>query len=323
MQNHIPFTEKYYVNTWADLFLPQEIKTFLEELRRTKPYRLLLHSTAGTGKTSTANTITKEWKDESGNILFPADETLFLSGSNDFNVDVLRAKILPFATGCGMTQRTIIIDECEWIRPQLQDSFKKIFDLCKHINFIFITNDVSKVKSPIRSRCKEVDYNFSAENLQHQKIHFLTNMKRILVAENIEYDPTGMGELNRLKFPDMRAMIEMLEIFKIKGHKLTKEKVAEALQDGATDPDLYEIIQDTKLLPRDVFTKAMAYKGREDVAMRSLGEPFFVHLNGEGLYDKTLAVSGIVAKYSTNVLNTVSKTSTFFACIVELRSIFR
>ena len=122
---------KYFPQEWDDLILPSTVMETLKNISKTQGYRLLMFSKPGTGKTSTSRIISKN------------DEVMYLSGSNDFKIDTLRNKVMGFASGMSINnkQKTIIIDEFENIRDDLQDAFKIILDKAVKVNFIFITNE--------------------------------------------------------------------------------------------------------------------------------------------------------------------------------------
>ena len=146
--------EKYVPKTFDELKLPNRIESVINNSINRKGYRLLLFGTQGTGKTTTAR-------------LMNADkskfEVLYLSGSNDFNIDTMRTQIYPFCSQHSITgkQKTLIIDECENISNKIQDAFKVILDSSKNVNFIFITNEIEKIIEPIQSRFTKLEYNFS------------------------------------------------------------------------------------------------------------------------------------------------------------------
>jgi DNA polymerase III delta prime subunit len=314
MSENLTLLEKYFPKDWEHLLLPIDIKNSLSKTREKKGYRLLLHSGPGTGKTTTSRLM------NIGNF-----EILYLSGSNDFKIDTLRNKIMPFASGLSVLnkQKTVIIDEAERIRNDLQDSFKIILDQCKSINFIFITNNINDMVEPLLSRCEIIDYDFSGKNLEEQKKNFVNFALQICKEENIKYDNSGVGLLFKLFFPDFRHLLVVLDQLKKNNCDITEDNIKKLSETGKQILDLYEIIENPNLMGKNFYLKISYYKGKERECLISLGEPFFEYLNNKNLYEKTLDSAIIVSKYSNMFLTTINTFSTFLSCIVELKTLFR
>lgn len=310
MEN-LTLLEKYAPKTLEELKLPKRIMDLLLENLKRNGYRFLFHSSPGTGKTTTAKLLTR------------GHEVLYLSGSNDFNIETLREKVYTFASNYSIMnkQKSIIIDEAERIRPDLQDAFKVILDQSKSVNFFFITNEVSKMNDAIRSRCTEIEYNFNSVELEEQKIHYIKFSAMIAEAENIEFDNDGIKELYKNNFPDFRHLLIVLQTLKDKNLSITYDNVKSMGEIGNQLVELYEIFE-AKLDDKNFYQKISEYRGKEKECILSLGEPYFNWLNDKKRWDKTLQVAIINSEYSNKFLNTINKFTTFFSMCIELRNIF-
>ena len=315
MENQITLLEKYFPKDWDELILPSRVKKELSEAKSKNGYRILLHSSPGTGKTTTSRIMT----------LGSNYEVLYLSGSNDYNVELHRTKTIPFCGGFSVMnkQKNLIIDECENIADKIQDSFKILLDKSKKINFIFITNELPKVNDAILSRCSIIDYNFNSEELEEQKQNFIKFVLNICKVENITYENPGLKALFQLDFPDFRKTLIHLDKFYSIDESITLDNVKKLSESGKQLPELYSIIENNKLSNKEYYMEISKYKGKEKECLISLGEPFFEYLNSKELFDKTLSASIIVSKYSQMFLQTINKFSTFFSCTTELKTLFR
>jgi replication-associated recombination protein RarA len=311
----ITLLEKYFPKNWDDLILPQRIKNILNENRSKKGFRLLLHSSPGTGKTTTSR------------IMTTGDEyqVMYLSGSNDFNIETFRNKVVGFASGMSVLkkQKTIIIDESENIRDNLQDSFKIILDQCVNVNFIFITNEIGKMNEAIRSRCTNIEYDFSGEDLIEQQRNFINFTINICKTEKIEYDKAGIKALYQLNFPDFRHLLVNLQQIVDSHEPVTLESIKKFSESGKKIFELYDIVQNPGINGKDLYAEMSKFKGKEKECFLSLGEPFFEYLNEKNFYDKTLEVAIIISKYCDSYNNTINKFVSLLSCIVELKSLFR
>jgi len=307
--------EKYNPKSLDELKLPSRIHNLITENIDRSGYRLMLYGPAGTGKTTTARLLNQDKS---------KFDVLYLSGSNDFNVNVLREKVYPFASNHSVLnkQKTIIIDEAENISDKIQDAFKIILDSSKKVNFIFITNEIEKMNSAVLSRCTQVEYNFQANELQEQQINYVTYLKHIAISENIEHDGAGLKELYIKNFPDFRHSLIIIQQLIDSKKAITVENVKATSEIGIQNIELYELIEKIHDAQK-FFEKATEFKGREKDAINSLAEPYFRYLNSNGKFEQTLKVAVIVSKYSNMLSTTTTKFGTFFAMLVELRDVFK
>lgn len=311
----ITLLEKYFPKTLEEVQLPASIKLELQKKTEQVGYRLLFYSTPGTGKTSTARVLA------SGS----NKEVMYLSGSNDFNVEVYRNKILPFASGFSVLnkQKFIIIDEAENIRDNLQDAFKIVLDQCTKVNFIFITNEVEKMNGAILSRCAKFDYNFVGDNLIEQKKNYLFFIKNICEKEKIKYETSGLSTIMKTTFPDFRNTLVQLEQIQDTGLSLTEDNINRFSDVGKQMIDLYDLVENPAIGGKEFYTEISKFKGKEKDCLLSLGEPFFIYLNNKNLHDKTIDVALILSRYYDQFLNSMNKFVTFTACVVEIKTLFR
>lgn len=311
----VKFIEKYAPKTFEELKLPQRIQTLITAKTEIVGYRLLLYGTGGIGKSTTAKLITK------------GHDVLYLSGSNDFNVQLLREKVVPFCSSFSITgkQKTLIVDECDNMKDIVQDSFKMILDGSKKVNFIFITNEVEKLIQPFRSRCTNIEYNFQGDELTEQKKNYLNFILHICKSENITYDKPGIQEVFKQNFPDFRHGIDCIQQLVDQNESLTEEHVKFLGETGKENVELYEIITGSTgiVTQQEVYQNLTKFKGRERDCFVSLGEPFFKYLNDRKQYDKILEVAVIVANYSNQFSASLNKFTTFIACCSELKATFR
>jgi replication factor C small subunit len=310
--------EKYYPRNWEDLILPENVKLALENARKTKGYRLLLHGSAGIGKTTSARLMAKD------------DSLLYLSGSNNLDIETVRSKIMPFATGMSINDKgkTIILDEFENARDNIQDTFKIILDQCRKTNFIFCTNEVEKIISPLKSRCTMFDYDFVNTNLQEHKSNYnkwvVKICKSISQEHGIELTSQGVSLMIKNNFPDFRHILVTLQQIIDSGIKLIDEQAILNFSENSKQLiDLYEIIMNPKIHSDTLYQEVCKYRTIERDTMMSLGEPFFKYLNDKGLYDKTIEAAEIMSKYYDYFHSSMNRFVTFFSCINQLKTLFR
>lgn len=199
---------KYSPKTVNDLILPEDFKKFFRGIVESEDIpNLLFYGSAGRGKTITANALCRELK---------ADK-LYINGSMETSIDVLRYKVQTFAECSSMfgTQKVVLIDEFDMLSTNALKSMKALVEeVVANCRFILITNFISKFSSddPLLSRFnRQINFDFPSEYEKELIIGYFNRMCFILKNENITYDKQILGEFIRDEFPDLRRIIGKLQ----------------------------------------------------------------------------------------------------------------
>jgi DNA polymerase III gamma/tau subunit len=309
----ITLLEKYEPKTLADLYLPSRVRTLITETTTDRVgWRIFQPGTRGTGKTSVAKVISK------------GGDVLYLSGSNDFNVEVMRKKVYPFVSAHSVMnrQKFLIVDECENINNKIQDAFKIVLDQCKSVNFVFNTNEPENVIPEIKSRCTNIPYDYQGHEIKDQQGNYVLYAKKICDENNIQYDNPGLKELYLINFPDFRHLLIVLQQFIDSKKSVTKDNVKILSESGTVNEELYRLIEEEHN-PQAFYEGVTTFKNKERECLISLGEPYLAYLISRGKFEQCLKAASIVADYSFRYVTTINKFGTFFACVIELKAIFR
>jgi len=307
---HQTLIEKYQVKNFDDLKLPARIKQIITDNQNTY-YRLLLYSSPGTGKTTTAKLLSK------------GKSVLYLSGSNDFNIQTMRKYVYPFCNSFSVNdkEKVLIIDEADNIPNKIQDAFKILIDTAKKVRFIFITNEIDKINDAIQSRCTKLNYNYTASELDEQQANYLKFMVDVVQKENIGFTKEGLLELLKYYFPDFRALLDILQVFKTTKQRITVENISKnKIVSGIQNKEIYDLIEHPENYNARKFYEIVSkYRGIEESVLTSLCEPYFQYLNDKGLYEKTLETAEIMNEFTSQYNTTINKFGLLVACIYKLR----
>lgn len=181
---------------WTEKYRPQNISTF-ESLPHIKNFlnmsspndfpNLLLYGPPGTGKTTFAH-------------LLASTNKLELNASDERGINVIRDKIKSYSQTL-KKNKTIILDECENLTEDAQHCLRRIIEDSVNTRFIFTTNYLSKVISPLKSRLVKLKF----------EIRFGNTLSKIGKAENLTYDEDFCKKLFYKCNCDLRRSINVLQ----------------------------------------------------------------------------------------------------------------
>ena len=214
------WVEKYRPQTIKDIVAPPKTERMLNKIIETGNLTsIMLYGTAGLGKTATARAIVRDL----------GAEELYINGSIETSIDVIRNKVTQFSmthsalsfdtddtdTDVKRIKKIVIIDECDRISPNAQDSLKVVLEeASSNCRFIFCTNNIQKIIDPLQSRCKLMSFNYGTDQTKDIMLKYFKRIKEILVIEGHEVDKQQQGilaEFVRQFFPDFRKMINELQ----------------------------------------------------------------------------------------------------------------
>lgn len=212
MSSEYLWVEKYRPQTIDECILPESMKsTFKEFINSGELPNFLFAGTAGTGKTTVAKALCNE----------VGAEYLFINGSEESGIDVLRNKIKSFASSVSLTnaKKVVILDEADYLnanstQPALRGFIEEFSNNCR---FIFTCNFKNRIIEPLHSRCAVVE--FKIENSEKPKIAaaFYRRVMDILLHEKIEADNKVVAELITKYFPDYRRILNELQRYSVSG----------------------------------------------------------------------------------------------------------
>lgn len=209
VKNQYAWEEKYRPNNLEEIVLPKDVKAkiqgFIDNGKGKIPSFLFYSPSPGTGKTTTAYAVC---------YAIGCQRPLFINASLQTSIDVVRETVTQYATGVSVLggRKVVILDEVERLSPNAQESLKGLVEtVSANCSFILTTNAKQRVNEPLRSRCREIDFIWSAEEANQVQVFFMRRCAEILNLESIPYEPAVLASIVKRHFPDNRKILGILQ----------------------------------------------------------------------------------------------------------------
>ena len=306
------WTEKYRPKCLNELIVPKRVKDMLSN---GVIQSMLLHGTAGIGKTSAAKAITKEFK----------HNTLYLNMSETTGVDTIRETIMDFAMNTSVIHydnpiKVVIMDEMDGMSQQAYNALRATMEKCaKNTRFIGTCNYLEKVPAPIQSRFQLVDFNFTSEEMTEIKMGQFKRLYEICSKEGLKITKEAALKMVQTYFPDFRSVVNHLQRYKLEG----KDSIEETdVKDNVSEyAELYDMIL-TKDDPVENYKFVMQnYSNMVDETISALGNPFMQYImkNKPNVVGKIPIIAILNSKYQMNLKQSIDPVVVLLANIYELQ----
>ena len=208
------WVEKYRPKKIEDCILPNSIKNqFKAFLATGQISNMLLHGTAGVGKTTVARALCEELK----------VDYIIINGSDEGRyLDTVRNKVANFASTVSLSSdsqhKVVIVDEADNtstdVQLALRANIEKFHGNCR---FIFTCNYKNKILEPLHSRCTVIDFTIPSVDKKMVASQFFERLKYILNNESVDFDEKVLPQLILKFFPDWRRTLNECQRYAVGG----------------------------------------------------------------------------------------------------------
>ena len=206
------WVEKYRPQDIQSCILPKALQSTLSEFVSNGDVpNCILSGGPGVGKTSAA----KAMLDELGLTY------MFVNGSEESGIDVLRTKIKNFASTVSLHggRKYLILDEADYLNPQSTQPALRGFieEFHKNCGFILTCNYKNRLIPPLHSRCSVIDFTIPNSEKIELAERFFKRAINILESENVKFEPKVVSEVIMKFFPDWRRVLNELQRYSVSG----------------------------------------------------------------------------------------------------------
>jgi len=172
---------------------------------------LILSGGPGVGKTTAARAMLEQI----------GSTYMFINGSEESGIDVLRTKIKNFASTVSLEggKKYLILDEADYLNPQSTQPALRGFieEFHKNCGFILTCNYKNRIIPALQSRCSVID--FVIPNAEKAKLaqQFFKRVMEILNENEIKFNEKAVAELINSHFPDWRKVLNELQRYSVSG----------------------------------------------------------------------------------------------------------
>jgi len=305
---------KYKPETLDDLILPERIK---KKLSKGVYQHLLFYGSPGTGKTSTAMAMAKQFE-------LPYD---YINASDETSVDVIRERISKFCSTFSLVAasdkpKLVILDEVDGVSEQFNKALKAtMVRFQEKSRFIATTNHINKVPEAVKSRFELINFDFTKEEEKEILRGYCKRVYEICGLEGLTIEKDALLELVRRKFPDMRHTSDVLQGILMEGK--TKITLQDVKAFHGVYKDVFELIFTSVDPIKNYKYLVSEYSHVVDDILATLGTDFIEYIQME----KPQHIKAIpkiciaVAEHQAQRLSVIDPVITMLSCVYSIQTI--
>jgi DNA polymerase III delta prime subunit len=280
---------------------------------------VLLAGSPGTGKTSTAKAIVKQF----------GLPYIYINASTDTSVDVIRTRIMDFCSTMSILDdqgkmKVVILDEVDGVSDQFFKALRATMEqFASNSRFIATCNYVNKIPDPILSRFEVINFDFDKEEESELTKKYIRRVYDICGKEEMTIEKPALVEFVRRNFPDLRSTLNKLQGYKSEGtSNITLDDVKKF---NSVYKDVFELIFNETDPVKNYKYLVGEYSNRVDEILQTLGEEFIEYIQSEkGNSTKHIPqIAVTVAEHQAQRVHVIDPAITMLSCIYKLQEIIR
>lgn len=309
-------TEKYRPKTLDEIALPKRLKDMLSKGIQTN---LLLYGTQGTGKTSTAKLMVKQF----------GHSYIYINCSKETGIDTIREKISQFCMTSSLiggtnTHKVVIMDEMDGMSTQAYQALRGcIEEFACNTRFVATCNFLSKVPEPIQSRFECISFDFEGDELLEVKKRCALRIKEICDNEGIGIEKEAVSSLIKHNFPDMRSIVNKIQTCILQGITYIEDGGIAKYNSECTD--IFDLVIGSNDPVANYKMLMGNYSTKVDEVLNSLGREFteYIISTRQDLVKYIPYLTVVCAKYQFQNGQCIDPCVCMLACVYEMQQVLR
>lgn len=313
---HTLFTEKYRPKNLEDLILPDRV---MSKFKDGLSQNILLAGSPGTGKTSTAKAIVKQFD-------LPY---IYINASTDTSVDVIRTRITDFCSTMSILDdqgkfKVVILDEVDGVSDQFFKALRATMEqFASNSRFIATCNYVNKIPDPILSRFEVINFDFDKSEESELTKKYIRRVYDICGKEEMTIEKPALVEFVKRNFPDLRTTLNKLQGYKTQG--TTNITTDDVKKFNSVYKDVFELIFN-EMDPIVNYKHLVGeYSNRVDDVLQTLGEEFIEYIQSEkpqnARHIPQIAIC--VAEHQAQRTLVIDPVITLLSCVYSIQTIVK
>jgi DNA polymerase III delta prime subunit len=310
------FTEKYRPSNLDELILPDRV---MSKFKDGLTQNVLLAGSPGTGKTSTAKAMVKQF-----NLPY-----IYINASTDTSVDVLRTRIIDFCSTMSILDdqgkfKVVILDEVDGVSDQFFKALRATMEqFAGNSRFIATCNYINKLPDPILSRFEVINFDFDKEEESELTKKYIRRVYEICKKEDMTIEKPALVEFVKRNFPDLRSTLNKLQGYKTQG--TTNITLGDVKKFNSVYKDVFELIFNETDPVKNYKHLVGEYSNRVDEILQSLGEEFIEYIQSErGTSIKHVPqIAVTVAEHQAQRNFVIDPVITMLSCVYKIQEIIR
>jgi DNA polymerase III delta prime subunit len=311
---HTLFTEKYRPSNLDELILPERV---MSKFKDGLTQNVLLAGSPGTGKTSTAKAIVKQF----------GLPYIYINASTDTSVDVIRTRIMDFCSTMSILDdqgkmKVVILDEVDGVSDQFFKALRATMEqFASNSRFIATCNYVNKIPDPILSRFEVINFDFDKAEESELTKKYIKRVYEICKKEGMTIEKPALVEFVRRNFPDLRTTLNKLQGYKSQGtQNITAEDVKKF---NSVYKDVFELVFNETDPVKNYKQLVGEYSNRVDDVLQTLGAEFIEYIQTEQQtsvkYIPQIAIT--VAEHQAQRSLVIDPVITLLSCVYKIQTI--
>lgn len=308
------FTEMFRANNINNMILPERVR---KDVEKGLTQNVMLYGPQGGGKTTIAR------------ILINGYDTLKLNGSSENGIDVIRDRVVAFASAVSLEYgsdkiKVVFIDEADGLTSNAWDALRETIEhFADSVRFVCTCNKIDKIPAPIRSRFNCIPlYPVNNAESEYMFSGYCSYVSQILDKIKVSYTDDSLKQFVKNFFPDMRSILNSIQTLYVQdATELNKDNLVKVFDCS----DLFELIVNGNSPIENYKYIASNFSNGADDALLEISKSFveFLTIKYPQYESKIPYIIITVAEYMDQMTSAPDRLLVLLACCFKLQTILR